>query len=164
MTELWAPSSAIRERARLAHPATPEPTIDDVLWYLDHAAKDLRIAFENVSRFAKSVREAFRGKRGRRRRAEPSVPPCACCGRPCNLERANTGGPLRCDWCMSHCRMVTGLHLAQPGEHRQICSDGGLLHDMKGNPSCPSCGYTPKLVEPGPTEGRYEPTEETDEP
>lgn len=38
-TERYAPSTAIRERAKLVHPKKPEPTIDDVLWAIDELAR-----------------------------------------------------------------------------------------------------------------------------
>lgn len=66
MSEQWAPSSAIRERARLTRPAKPEPTVDDVLWYLDHQAGELRKYAESVSKAFKKVGRALRGDRWRR--------------------------------------------------------------------------------------------------
>ncbi len=63
MTERWAPSSAIRERARMVHPAKPEPTVDDVLWYLDEPVNDLRRGFESVSKGFEQVAKAFRRRR-----------------------------------------------------------------------------------------------------
>jgi hypothetical protein len=67
MTERWAPSSAIRERARFTHPAKPEPTVDDVLWYMDEQAKELRSYALSVKKAFESVRRAFHGRSARRR-------------------------------------------------------------------------------------------------
>lgn len=67
MSEIYAPSTAIRERARLTHPSKPEPTIDDVLWYLDEQAKALKHYAESVKKTFRQVGEALRGERRRRR-------------------------------------------------------------------------------------------------
>lgn len=63
MKERWAPSSAIRERARLTHPAKPEPTVDDVLWYLDGLTAELRKYAESVNKAFKDVGRSLRGTR-----------------------------------------------------------------------------------------------------
>lgn len=39
-----------------------------------------------------------------------------------------------------------------------LCVDGSRVHDLKGQSSCPACGFTPKLATP------HEPTAETEEP
>jgi hypothetical protein len=41
------------------------------------------------------------------------------------------------------------------------CADGSLTHDMQGRSKCPACGWAPTLVR---SVGRYEPTEEVEEP
>lgn len=48
---------------------------------------------------------------------------------------------------------VHGLRPTMP-----LCADGSRVHDMQGQPSCPACGFTPKLAP------AYAPTEETEEP
>ncbi len=37
-----------------------------------------------------------------------------------------------------------------------LCTGGRLMHNMQGKPTCPSCGFTPKLTqEPDPTKPLY---------
>lgn len=62
--EPWAPSSAIREHARLQGKRAVD--IDDVLWYLDEAAKGLHKTFKHIAAFHKQVRAAFQGRRTRK--------------------------------------------------------------------------------------------------
>lgn len=68
MTERWAPSSAIRARAREVHPKSPAPTIDDVLWWLDLAAAGQNGFNESVRGAFKKLASEMRG--GSRRRAK----------------------------------------------------------------------------------------------
>jgi hypothetical protein len=63
--ERYAPSSAIRERARLAHPTKPEVTISDVLWYLDEQAKVHERFVAKVQKAFQQVSDAFRSRRSR---------------------------------------------------------------------------------------------------
>lgn len=82
----------------------------------------------------------------------PSEQCCKQCGRPTfdRLDRwQNAKGEPFCD---------QSCHDAHEGLFR--CRDGTLIHDLKGKPQCPACGWRPKLAR-GP--GGYEPTEEVEE-
>jgi hypothetical protein len=63
MSEVFAPSSAIRERARQVHPNKPEPTVDDVLWFLDEQAMHCRKWAKDVADAFRQVGKAMRGSR-----------------------------------------------------------------------------------------------------